>query len=55
MGQLKKAIMAVQYDDMGSDDLDTIKEIKIINDFMEGNDWGEVDLPEGYGGDDCND
>lgn len=36
------------------DPLDFIKEIKQINDFIDSDGWGEVDLPEGYGGD-CND
>jgi len=50
MGKMKQAVMSAQYDDMGSP-MDTIKEIKIINDFIESSGWGQIDLPEGFGGD----
>lgn len=50
MGKLKAVIMSLEHDDMGSP-TDTIKELQIINDLMEGNGYGTVDYPEGFGGD----
>ena len=50
MGQLKTALMTQQYDDMG----DVIKELKYINDFIEGIELPEVNMPEGFSGE-CND
>ena len=56
MSKLKQVVMTVTEDDMGQPeaDLSFIKEIQLFNDFMEGNGWGEVDLPEGFAGE-CND
>ena len=51
MSKIGTAYASATNDDMGSDSLEVIKEIKIINDFIESSGWGEVDLPEGFGGD----
>ena len=47
MSKIGTAVMASEYDDFGG----LISEVKMINDFIEGTGWGEVDLPEGFGGD----
>lgn len=53
MSKIGTVYMTAMYDDM-SDPMDTIKEIKIINDLMEGNGYGTVDYPEGFSGE-CDD
>lgn len=47
MSKIGTAVMASEYDDFGG----LISEVKMINDFIEGTGWREVDLPEGFSGD----
>lgn len=53
MGKLKAVIMSLEHDDMGSP-TDTIKELQIIDNFINSDGWGEVDMPEGFSGE-CDD
>jgi hypothetical protein len=53
MGQLKKMVMAVQYDDQV--DLSLIPEMELVDRIInEGYDLDEVAPPEGFSGE-CND
>jgi len=55
MGKLKQVVMTVTEDDMGQPeaDLSFLKEIKQINDMLEGLDFPTVPEVEGFAGE-CN-